>query len=81
MERMIGTITIVRLNKGFAFARGLKDGQSRFIYARDVEPVSAFDTLHEGAKVTFVPSGVLNTDPEAKNNGLRAVRVRVCPTD
>ena len=75
---MIGTITSVRLNKGFAFVRGVEDGLSRFIYAKDVEPVSAFDTLHEGQKVTFLPSGELNMCPGAKNNGLRAVKVHVC---
>ena len=77
MRRMTGTITSVRLNKGFAFVRGVEDGHSRFIYAKDVEPISAFDTLHEGAKVTFEPSGHLNMQPDAKNNGLRAIKVRV----
>lgn len=73
---MTGVITQVRLNKGFAFVRGTEDRQSRFIYAKDVEPVSDFDTLHEGQAVTFEPSGTLNTDPKAKNNGLRAIKVR-----
>jgi len=78
MERMIGTITQVRLNKGFAFVRGEMDGQSRFIFARDVMPMSAFDTLYEGKKVTFEPVGKLDTRPDARNNGLRAIKVEVC---
>jgi len=78
MARMVGTITSVRLNKGFAFVRGVDDGFSRFVYAKDVEPVSAFDTMHEGQKVTFEPSGVLNLEPGAKNNGLRALKVQTC---
>lgn len=75
--RMFGTITVVRLNKGYAFVRGHDDGLPRFIYAKEVEPISAFDTLHEGQRVSFVSVGVLNTDPSAKNNGLRAEQVRV----
>ncbi len=76
MERMTGTITQARLNKGFAFARG-EDGLSRFVYARDVEPLCDFDLLHEGKGVTFEPAGKLDTRPNAKNNGLRAVKVQV----
>jgi cold shock CspA family protein len=77
-QRMTGTITQVRLNRGFAFVRGVEDGQSRFIYSRDVVPVSSFDTLYEGRKVTFEPSGNLDMTPGSKNNGLRAVNVKVC---
>lgn len=76
-QRMSGTITQVRLNKGFAFVRGVEDGLSRFIYARDVNPISAFDRMHEGTHVTFQPSGNLDMTPGAKNNGLRAVNVEV----
>jgi len=75
--RRTGTITSVRLNSGYAFVRSPVDNQSRFIYAKDIEPVSDFDTLHEGQEVTFEPTGKLNTDPGAKNNGLRAVQVRL----
>lgn len=78
MERMTGTITAVRLNKGFAFVRSPEDGQSRFIYAKDVDPISDFDTLYEGRKVTFEPAGTLNQTSDAKNNGLRAIKVQVC---
>lgn len=78
MERMTGVITQVRLSRGYAFVRGLNDNLSRFVYAKDVEPISAFDTMHEGQKVTFEPNGVLDTKPDAKNNGLRALKVRVC---
>ncbi len=76
MDRMIGVVTKVRLNKGYAFLRGT-DRMSRFIYSRDMEPVSDFDTLHEGQQVTFVPQGKLNENPKAKNNGLRAVKVQI----
>lgn len=79
MERMTGTITAVRLNNGYAFVRSDVDRQSRFIYAKDVIPPGAFDTMHEGQLVTFEPAGELNTAPDAKNNGLRAVKVQVCP--
>jgi cold shock CspA family protein len=75
--RMEGTITKVRLNNGYAFVRSLEDNLPRFIFARDVEPVSAFDTLHEGQHVTFEPVGMLDTNPDAKHNGLRAVKVRI----
>lgn len=74
--RMTGTVTKVLLNKGFAFVRDMQ-GMSRFVSVRDVVPVSAFDTMHEGQKVTFEPAGDLNTAADAKNNGLRAVKVQV----
>lgn len=77
MERMTGTITQVRLNKGFAFVRSETDGLSRFVYAKDVEPMCDFDTLREGLGVTFVPTGTLDTRPNAKNNGLRGIKVQV----
>jgi cold shock CspA family protein len=78
MERMTGTITKVRLNKGYAFVRGADDGLPRFVYARDVVPVSAFDMLYEGRKVTFEPWGTIDMRPEAPNNGLRALKVEIC---
>lgn len=78
MDRMTGVITQVRLSKGFAFLRGTSDRMSRFVYAKDVEPISDFDTMHEGQQVSFEPAGVLNTTPDAKNNGLRAIKVRRC---
>lgn len=74
-EKRTGVITQVMLNKGFAFLRDVEDRQSRFIYARDVVPVAAFDTLHEGQQVTYEPVGKLDTSPGAKNNGLRAIKV------
>ncbi len=77
MERMIGVVIAVRLNQGFAFVRGTEDRLPRFICAKDLEPVAAFDTLHEGQKVTFEPAGVLNTAPNARHNGLRGLKVRV----
>lgn len=75
MNRMTGTVTQVLLSKGYAFVRGVDDGLSRFVYCKDVEPRSAFDTLHEGQHVTFVPGAApLNN----RNNGLRAWDVRPC---
>jgi len=64
------------LNNGYAFLRG-PDRLSLFIYAGDLDPPADFDILHEGQKVTFEPQGKLNKNPEAKNNGLRAVKVRI----
>lgn len=77
MDRMTGVVTQVRLSKGFAFVRG-PDRLSRFVYAKDVDPVCDFDLLHEGQQVSFEPGGVLNTKTDAKNNGLRALKVQVC---
>lgn len=73
---MIGVITRVRLNQGYAFVRGVEDGLPRFFNAKDVIPVSAFDRMHEGQQVTFDPCGELDSRPDAKNNGLRAANVR-----
>ena len=77
--RMTGVVIKVRLNKGYAFIRGVDDGLSRFVHAREVNPPCAFDTLHEGQAVTFTPVGELNSDPDAANNGLRAEDVQ-CTT-
>ena len=77
MQRMTGVVVSVYLSKGFAFVRGLDDGLSRFVYAKEVQPISAFDTMHEGQKVSFVPSGELDSSPDAKNNGLRGLQVRI----
>lgn len=77
MNRIKGTVTRVLLNKGFGFVRGTEDRLSRFMRACDVVPTSAFDTMHEGQSVTFISEGQLNNDPDAKNNGLRAVDVQI----
>lgn len=74
-ERMVGVVTRVMLNNGYGFIRGLDDKLPRFFNIRDVQPSSDFDTMHEGQRVTFTPTGVLNTDPSAKNNGLKAIEV------
>ena len=59
MERMFGVVQRIMLNRGFAFVRG-DDRRQRFFHARNVKPVSAFDTMFVGQRVSFVPEGELD---------------------
>jgi len=65
---MTGVVVRVLLSKGFGFVRGA-DGLSRFVHARDVVPIQAFDTMREGQAVEF--------EPTQTERGARAVDVRV----
>ena len=78
-EKLVGTVVLVRLNKGFAFIRGKEDGLARFMHAGDVKPRSAFDRLYEGQEVRFIPVDLSKTlEPtNIKGNGLRAIEVEV----
>lgn len=69
---MTGTVIRVLLNRGFGFIRG-EDGLSRFVHATDVQPPEAFDRLHEGQRVEFIPA----EGPHDKGNSLRATQVTV----
>jgi cold shock CspA family protein len=68
VQRMTGTVVRVLPNKGYAFVRG-EDRISRFAHAITFDPISSFDTLHQGQAVEFEPA----EDPK----GARAVNVKV----
>lgn len=74
-RRMTGTVIRVFLNNGFGFIRD-SEGMSRFFYCREVRPLEAFDRMHEGQQVTFMPSSF---DEKAKGNRLRAIEIELIP--
>ena len=68
---MVGTITRILPNKGYAFIRG-EDGLPRFAHAREFVPRTAFDRAYEGQRVNFTPA---DDGPKDKGDGLRAVQI------
>lgn len=76
MARIVGVVHRIVADRGFAFLRGEEDKRQRFFNVRNVEPISDFDTLKVGQKVTFEPVGDPATDIRARNNGLKAGKVR-----
>lgn len=77
---MTGTVIRVYLNKGYGFIRGA-DGQSRFFHVSDVVPVTAFDRMHDGQGVDFVPTEQRTGELTKKGNGFRAAEVRPIEVD
>lgn len=72
---MTGTIISLRREKGYGFLRGT-DNLSRFFHASDVRPLEAFDFMHDGQPVEFIPVGSLGAPASQKGNGYRATDVR-----
>jgi cold shock CspA family protein len=68
---MKGHITALKRTKGFGFIRD-SEGRDRFFHANGLEGTT-FDQLQEGFAVEFEPYDQAG----AKDNGLRARRVRV----
>lgn len=75
-ERMIGTVTRVFHRNGYAFLKG-SDGYTRFFNAADMMAIGDWDLIAEDLSLSFVPAGKFNNTEGAKNNGLKALSVRV----
>lgn len=67
---MTGVVFSVILSKGFAFVRGEVDLIAYFAHAKEFQPKTAFDTLHEGQRVEFTP---VETE-----KGPRATAIKLC---
>ena len=72
---MVGVVHRIVPDRGFAFLRD-EGRRQRFFNVRNMEPISDFDTLKVGQKVSFEPVGNPATDLRARNNGLKAEKVR-----
>ena len=71
-ERMIGTIITLMPNRGYGFVKGSEDRLSRFLHAKEVDPLEDFERLRVGSTVEFDP-----VEGGPAGNHLRAQNIKL----